>query len=161
MSDEHDLYADVTPAVVGSMQHLQESDARRRSPPAQGSFMRRPVFIAVAAVVILASLGAVLVSGWRFNGRSSPSGASVATVDASASALIDARRVDLLRRIDEARDAGHLKGVGYMASISEHGALLVAQRRAEAQGMTDDAVRELNAAIDHASANLERHLRAQ
>ena len=115
--------------------------------------MRRLFPIALATAVVLASLGAVLV-----NGKSSTSAISVASATGTVSSEIDARRTELMRRIEEARHAGHLRGVGYMALLGEHQSLLVAQRRAEAQGMSPEAISQLNADLDRANAHLERQL---
>ncbi len=161
MADEHELHPEFTPAMAGSLQQLQELQTERGLQPAKESLMRRPLAIAIATFAILASLGAVMMSSGRQSGKSATSIYSVASANPDAGVAIDMRRSELLRRIDDARNAGHLKGVGYMMLLSEHQALLVAQRRAEAQGMSNQAVLDLNAALDHASANLERHLHAQ
>jgi hypothetical protein len=159
MIDEHALHPDVTPAVAGSLQHLQDDQQNSGPQPAQEKKMRRAFAIAVAVAVVLASLGAVMASKHATEQRVTMAGTATANVPGAAVG-VDARRTDLLRRIDEARNAGHLKGVGYMALLGEHQSIQVAQRRAEAQGMTDTAVRDLNAAIDHANAKLDRHLRS-
>jgi hypothetical protein len=159
MVDEHELHPDVIPVVAGSLQHLQDDEQQRATKRAQETKMRRVFAVAVASAVILASLGAVMMSkhndAQRVAVANAPSG-SGATVSGTD---IDARRTDLLRRIDDARNDGRLKGVIYMALLGEHQSLLVAQRRAEAHGMPDADVRQLNAKLDHISGQLERHLK--
>ncbi len=115
--------------------------------------MRRHFPIAIATAIVLASLGAVLM-----NGKSAAPAISVASAANPAAADIDARREALMRRIEDARRTGHLRGVGYMALLGEQQTLLVAQRRAEAQGMSAEAISQLNADLDRASAHLERQL---
>jgi hypothetical protein len=118
--------------------------------------MRRLFPIALATAVVLASLGAVLV-----NGRSSTPAISVASASQTASSEIDARRAAMMQRIEDARRTGQLRGIGYMALLGEQQSLLVAQRRAEAQGMSPEAVRQLNDDLDRASAHLDRQLQGQ
>ncbi len=157
MVDEQELHPDVIPVVAGSLQHVQDDEQKRAAKRAQETKMRRTFAIAVASAVILASLGAVMVS--RHNDAQRVTVASTTT--STSSADFDARRTGLLRRIDEARNGGNLKGVLYMALLGEHQSLLVAQRRAEAHGMPDADVRQLNAKLDHIAAQLERHLKGQ
>lgn len=118
--------------------------------------MRRLFPIALATAVVLASLGAVLV-----NGRSATPAISVASASQTASSEIDARRAAMMQRIEDARRTGQLRGIGYMALLGEQQSLLVAQRRAEAQGMSPEAVRQLNDDLDRASAHLDRQLQGQ
>jgi hypothetical protein len=164
MVDEQELHPDVTAAVAGSLQHLQNDDQQRVTKRARETKMRRAfAAIAVAVAVVLASLGAVMMSKHNDAQRvtmartTSTSGGSAS--GSVSGADFDARRTDMLRRIDEARNGGHLKGVVYMALLSEHQSLLVAQRRAEAHGMPDADVRQLNAGLDRIAGQLERHLR--
>jgi hypothetical protein len=158
MSDEHDLHGDLTPAVAGSLQHLKFQHDQRGAQPTREKKMRRAFAIAIATAVVLASLGAVLANKHATDQRAGVAGTPTTGVS-GAGTNIDTRRAELLRRIDQARNAGQLRGVGYMALLSEHQSALVAQRRAEAQGMTDTAVNQLNASLDRIEANLERHLR--
>jgi hypothetical protein len=123
--------------------------------------MGRSFPIAVATAIVLGSLGFALV-----NGKSAGSGFSVASAtdaarastSATASTQFDARRAEMMQRIEQARHAGQLRGIGYMALLGEQQSLLVAQRRVEAQGMAPDAVRQLNADLDRASAHIDRQL---
>jgi hypothetical protein len=119
--------------------------------------MGRSFPIAVATAVVLGSLGFALV-----NGKTTGAAFSVASAKdsegVSASANFDARRAEMMQRIDQARQAGQLRGLGYMALLGEQQSLLVAQRRVEAQGMAPDAVRQLNADLDRASAHIDRQL---
>ena len=106
--------------------------------------------LAASVMMVLAAGG---LSFAKSTGQAPATGSTV-----SGSADIDARRTELVRRIEVGRQAGKLRGVGYFALLDEQHKLLVAQRRAEAQGVSDDARRQLNAALDRASANIERHL---
>jgi cytochrome c biogenesis factor len=156
MTDEHELHPDLTPAVAGSLQHMQDDQQKSGTRSVRDKKMRRTFAVAVAAAVMLASLGAVLAS--KHHSEQRVTMASSTTISAT-SADIEARRTDLLRRIDEARNAGQLKGVTYMTLLGEHQSLQVAQRRAEAQGMTEAAVKKLNTDINRMEAQLERYLR--
>jgi cytochrome c biogenesis factor len=158
MVDEHELHPDVTAVVAGSLQHLQNDEEQRAIKRARETKMRRAfAAIAVTFAVVLGSLGAVMMS--KHNDAQRVTVASTSTASVSGSDF-NARRTDLLRRIDEARSGGQLKGVMYMALLSEHQSLLVAQRRAEAHGMPDTDVRQLNSGLDRIAGQLERHLRS-
>jgi hypothetical protein len=158
MTDEHELHPDVTAAVAGSLHHLQDEEQKRAAKRAQENKMRRVFAIAIASAVVLASLGAVMLSKHADQRVVMASTAATSSASATGSG-IEARRTDLLRRIDDARNDGRLKGVIYMALLSEHQSLLVAQRRAEAHGMPEGDVRQLNAKIDQIAGQLERHLK--
>jgi hypothetical protein len=119
--------------------------------------MGRSFPIAVATAVVLGSLGFALLHGKPTSAVFSVASATD-PVTASASTQFDARRAEMMQRIETARHAGHLRGVGYMALLGEQQSLLVAQRRVEAQGLAPDAVRQLNADLDRASAHIDRQL---
>jgi hypothetical protein len=159
MTDEHGLHSDVTTAVAVSLQTLSEDETERAIMAAREKKMRRVFAIAVATAIILASLGVVMVTGNAPGQRIASSGATTTVASVAAGAGVDARRTEILRRIDEARNGGHLKGVIYMALVSEHQSVLVAQRRAEAHGMPDADVKKIHADLDRMAAQLERHLK--
>jgi hypothetical protein len=161
MIDEHGLHPDVTPAVAVSLQTLSEDETKRAATAAREKKKMRRVFaIAVATAIILASLGVVMVTGNAPGQRTATSGATATVASVAAGVGIDARRTEILRRIDEARNGGHLKGVVYMALVSDHQSVLVGQRRAEAHGMPDADVKKLHADLDRMAAQLERHLKS-
>jgi hypothetical protein len=155
---EQELHPDVTAVVAGSLHQLQEDEQQRATKRAQETKMRRVFAIAIASAVVLASLGAVMLS--KHSDHRVAMASTAATASASTTGTdVDARRTVLLRRIDDARNDGRLKGVIYMALLGEHQSLLVAQRRAEAHGMPEADVRQLNAKMDHIAAQLDRHLK--
>jgi outer membrane scaffolding protein for murein synthesis (MipA/OmpV family) len=115
--------------------------------------------MSLAAVLLMVLAGA----GWTLaqTGFGAPRPArltDIISASASTSADIDARRAEMDRRISDARQAGKLKGVGYMALLNEQQKLLVEQRRVEAQGYQPAAVQQLMADLDRASANIDWHL---
>ncbi len=108
----------------------------------------------VGAIVLLPVAGGIaLVRGG--------SGASVNVVQAGGPnpfAEIETRRIALEQRIADSRHANMLNGVGYFAALDQQHKILVKQKRAEAQGLTEALRRELLADIDRANAGIDRSL---
>lgn len=112
--------------------------------------------IGAAALLALAIGGFVIMRG----GPGPITAVSVTTIPAdSALADIDARRAALEKRIADGRHNGQLKGLRYLSLLDEQHRLLVAQKRAEAQGLTPETQRKLLADLERASANIDKHLR--
>ncbi len=101
-------------------------------------------------VGLLLTLGA---SGWAIF-RSGPQPGPNPAVNVE----IDSIRTALDNRISAARQSGQLNGIGYFAVLDEQHRLLIKQRRAEANGMPEDAKRQLLSDLARASANLDRHI---
>ena len=116
--------------------------------------MRNLYRLGLAAVVLVLAAGGLTLAK---TGPMSflPAGTSS---NRSATAGFDAGRIELDRRIQDARQAGKLHGITYFALLEEQQKLLVAQRRVEAQGYQPDALRDLAHDLDRARANVDRHL---
>ena len=107
----------------------------------------------VAVLVLVLAAGAMAIFAGSDN-----SGPVVATADSTVSADIEARRADQGRRIEQGRLDGRLRGVAYLALLSEQQKLQVAQRRAEAQGFPPQLLSQLLADLDRASAHIDQRL---
>jgi hypothetical protein len=108
----------------------------------------------VGAIVLLPAAGGIALV-------KSGSGESVNVVQAGAPspfAEIEIRRTALEQRIADGRHANKLNGVGYFTALDQQHKILVKQKRAEAQGLTEAVRRELLADIDRANAGIDRYM---
>ncbi len=108
----------------------------------------------VGAIVLLPVIGGIALV--RHGNTPTVSVARTPATDAVAE--IAARRAEMDQRISEGRRTGRLHGVGYLAILDEQHRLLVRQKRAEAQGLSEEARREFLRDLDRASANIDKQL---
>jgi hypothetical protein len=73
-------------------------------------------------------------------------------------AELEARRNAQEARIAEGRRVGKLQGMGYLALLGEQQKLLVAVKRAEANGLTTETRSKLMEALDRAEFNINKQL---
>jgi len=118
--------------------------------------MRHLLRYGLAAVVVL-----VLAAGGWTLAKSQQTSGPLPPVSAQAEnplAEIEARRNAQEARIAEARRIGKLHGMGYLALLGEQQKLLVALKRAEANGLTAETRGKLIEALDRADANIDKQL---
>ena len=112
----------------------------------------------VGAIVLLPAAGGIALvrSGQPASINVAQNGTHSGT---SPFAEIETRRTALEQRIADGRHANALNGVAYFTALDQQHKILVKQKRAEAQGLTEAVRRELLADIDRANAGIDKHLR--
>ena len=116
--------------------------------------MRHLFRFGLAAVVVL-----VLAAGGLTLAKSQQPAVTAQAVQVDDPlAQIQARRDAQEARIAEARRVGRLHGMGYLALLGEQQKILVAIKRAEANGLTPEARTRLTEALDRADVNITKQI---
>jgi len=116
--------------------------------------MRHLFRFGIAAVVVL-----VLAAGGLSLAKSQQPPTTAATAPTeNPLADIMTRRDAQEARIAEGRRVGNLKGMGYLALLGEQQKILVAIKRAEANGLTPETRIKLTESLDRAEANITKQL---